>query len=264
MRGDVARGDDVRRILDELPSGVPLRGIVHAAGVFEARTLANLDVAGFTSVMGAKVEGALNLHAATLDRPLDFFVVFSSVAAVLGFPGVASYAAANAALDAVVARRRADGRPGLSIAWGRWTDVGMHATRGDGNHRLAMDGLGNLTPEEGTLALERALTGDSTHVLVTRLDVGRWTRAYPTGARSLLRDLRMEAAGHGDHGGVAARLLAIPHASRLEAVATWVARTGGPGTAGRDDQGEPVGAVQGHGSRLTHVARAPPSHRASL
>jgi myxalamid-type polyketide synthase MxaE and MxaD len=221
-RGDVARGDDVRRILDELPAGVPLRGIVHAAGVFEARTLANLDAAGFTSVMDAKVEGALNLHAATLDRPLDFFAVFSSVAAVLGFPGVASYAAANAALDAVVARRRADGRPGLSIAWGRWTDVGMHATRGDGNHRLAMDGLGNLTPEEGTLALERALTGDSTHVLVTRLDVGRWARAYPNGARSLLRDLRMEEPATVTSGSVAARLLAIPHDSRLEALATWV------------------------------------------
>jgi myxalamid-type polyketide synthase MxaE and MxaD len=221
-QGDVARADDVRRILDELPSGVPLRGVVHAAGVFGAGTLDNLGVAGFTSVMGAKVEGALNLHAATVDRPLDFFVVFSSVAAVLGFPGVASYAAANAALDAVVARRRAKGRPGLSIAWGRWANVGMHATRGEGNHRLAADGLGNLTTEEGTLAFEHALTGGSTHVVVTRLDVGRWARAYPNGARSLLRDLRTEQPATTISDGIAAQLRAAPHGGRRDALETWL------------------------------------------
>jgi myxalamid-type polyketide synthase MxaE and MxaD len=221
-RGDVARAEDVRRILDELPSDLPLRGIVHAAGVFEAGILANLDAASFASVMRPKVEGALNLHAATVDRPLDFFALFSSAAAVLGFPGVASYAAANAALDALVAQRRAAGRVGVSVAWGRWFDVGMHAARGDGRHRLTADGLGYLTPEEGTLAFEHALGTDTRHVLVTRLDVGQWTRAYRSGARSLLRDLRTEQPATGVSDNVAARLRAIPRAGRREALEGWL------------------------------------------
>ena len=225
-RGDVARAGDVRRILDELPSASPLRGIVHAAGVFDAGLMVNLDPASFAATMRAKVEGALNLHTATLDRPLDFFALFSSAAAVLGFPGVASYAAANAALDALVARRRAEGRPGLSIAWGRWVNVGMHATRGEGNHRLAVDGLGNLATDEGTLALERALTGNSAHLLVTRLDARRWKRAHPGTARSLLRDrcptpVAKESVEESTDG-IGARLRAIPATGRHEALEIWL------------------------------------------
>jgi NADP-dependent 3-hydroxy acid dehydrogenase YdfG/acyl carrier protein len=221
-RGDVAQADDVQRILDELPSGVPLRGVVHAAGVFEAGVLTNLDASRFESVMRPKVDGAMNLHDATLDRNLDFFVLFSSVSAVLGFPGVANYAAANAALDALAIRRRAEKRPGLSIAWGPWSDVGLIAARAQGGQRLAADGLGAITPEEGALALGHALGSGAGQLLITRLDVERWTRAYPFGTRSLLRDLRPKRPSIAAADGIGARLRAMPPGGRREALEAWL------------------------------------------
>jgi myxalamid-type polyketide synthase MxaE and MxaD len=216
-RGDVGRADDVCRVLDALPGDVLLRGIVHAAGVVDPALLANLDAGRFVAIMKPKIDGALNLHAATLDRPLDFFVLFSSVSATLGVPGEGNYAAANAALEAVALRLRAAGRAVVSIAWGPWAEVGMVATRGDGGRRLATRGLGRLAPTEGTRVLEHVIATRSRPVLAMRFEPGRWSQAYRPGARCLLRDLGGGAVAAADVFAVQLRAAAPPERrARLE------------------------------------------------
>ena len=112
--------DALAEIAGALP---PVRGVIHAAGVARRRACwrARAD-ASLTTVFAPKVAGAWNLHARCASLPLDFFVLFSSIASVLGSPGQANYAAANAFLDALAAQRRAEGRHGLSVSWGPWSE----------------------------------------------------------------------------------------------------------------------------------------------
>jgi acyl carrier protein len=109
--------------------------------------------------LAAKVHGAWNLHRLLDGRSLDWLVLFSSAAAILGSPGQGSYAAANAALDALALYRQARGLPGLSICWGPWSEVGL-AARPDRGGRLAELGIGSLTPEQGVAVLGRLLGGN--------------------------------------------------------------------------------------------------------
>src|SRR5207253_10946615 len=108
-KADVTRLDQVRRALKQ--TAIPLRGVVHAAGVLDDGVLVQLDRERFARALAPKVQGAWNLHLATRDAPLDFFVLFSSVACVFGSPGQANYAAGTAFLDALAHARRRLGLP---------------------------------------------------------------------------------------------------------------------------------------------------------
>jgi NAD(P)-dependent dehydrogenase (short-subunit alcohol dehydrogenase family)/acyl carrier protein len=145
----------------------PLAGVFHAAGVVADATLLRQDWDRCWTVMAPKLVGAWTLDRATRGRPLDCFVLFSSMAAVTGAPGQANYAAANAFLDALAARRRAAGLAATSVGWGPWAEIGMAA---DAPAR-ARPGLDPLTPAEGLRALERAVAGGAAHVVVVK---ARW------------------------------------------------------------------------------------------
>jgi len=170
----------VTRIRQELP---PLRGVVHAAGVLADATLATLDADGLRTAMRPKVSGAWALHRATEEARLDFFVLFSSVAGVLGTTGQANYAAGNAFLDALAGHRVAHGLTATSIAWGPWSDVGLAAARDDRGARLAAQGLGSLPPDEGIGVLAALMHDVPTTRTVARLDVELWRRSHATAAR---------------------------------------------------------------------------------
>src|SRR5262249_23185671 len=143
---DVTREDQVASVLARIDSSMPpLRGIIHVAGVLDDGLLLNLDRERLAAVMAPKFEGAWNLHSLTLNRPLAFFVLFSSIASVLGSPGQGPYAAANAFLDALSHHRRALGLPALTINWGPWGDVGM-AARANRGRRLTMRGIDAIPP----------------------------------------------------------------------------------------------------------------------
>ena len=158
-QGDVAREADVQGVLAQIAGGQPpLRGIIHAAGVLDDGVLLQQTWERFAKVLAPKVEGAWNLHRLTQTAPLDFFVLFSSAAALLGSPGQANHAAANAFLDALAHHRRALGLPAVSINWGVWSGWGVAADRGVGA-RAAVQGMGSFTPEEGLHVLERVLGG---------------------------------------------------------------------------------------------------------
>jgi NADPH:quinone reductase-like Zn-dependent oxidoreductase/acyl carrier protein len=158
MQGDVAKESDVQRVLSEIAAtGLPLRGVFHAAGVLDDGTLLQQTWDKFDHVLAPKVAGAWNLHNATRDAALDLFVCFSSVAAWLGAPGQANYAAANAFLDALAAYRRDRGLPGLSIAWGPWSGGGMASSSMGQSQSGFAALLGSITPADGLQVLEQLL-----------------------------------------------------------------------------------------------------------
>ncbi|MGJ3251819.1 MAG: aminotransferase class I/II-fold pyridoxal phosphate-dependent enzyme [Elainellaceae cyanobacterium] len=136
----------------------PLRGIIHAAGVLEDGVLQNQSWEAFRTVLAPKIAGAWNLHTLTQDDSLDFFVCFSSIAALLGSPGQGNYAAANAYMDALTHHRRSLGLPATTINWGPWA-VGMAANLDErDSNRLAAQGLRAIAPDLGIQALDAALT----------------------------------------------------------------------------------------------------------
>jgi acyl carrier protein len=162
----------------------PLRGVIHAAAVLEDGLLPQQSAEGFRRVLAPKLLGALHLDELTRGQPLDFFVLYSSAAALLGPPGQANYAAANAALDALAWRRRASGLPALSIDWGAFAEAGGAAASEERGARLARQGVRNLTPDEGHALLARLLDAGVTQVGAVPIDVRRWLDFYPQAAAS--------------------------------------------------------------------------------
>ncbi|WP_216675863.1 type I polyketide synthase [Nocardia terpenica] len=149
----------------------PIRAVVHAAGVLDDGVLADLDAERLATVLRPKVRAALVLDAAFPDVPL---IAFSSAASVLGAAGQANYCAANAALDAILARRRRRGAPGLSIAWGLWNfgdTTGMGTGRTLARARRA--GVDALTEADALAAFDTALRTDADAVLPLRV-IGRY------------------------------------------------------------------------------------------
>ena len=169
-RGDVTQTDQLASVLDSIRASMPpLRGVIHAAGILDDGILARLDDARLREVMAPKVDGAWNLHTLTRDAPLDFFVLFSSAAALLGSPGQAHYAAGNAFLDALAWHRRAEGKPALSINWGPWAEVGL-VNKPEQHRNLDRHGLIPIPVTDGVQTLARLLRSSATQVAVLRMD----------------------------------------------------------------------------------------------
>src|SRR5690349_5185191 len=120
---DLGSTSAVRRVLESAAPAI--KGVFHLAAELHDATAATMTRAQLDAAFGAKLHGAQALDAATRVLPLDHFVLFGSLAGRLGAAGQANYAAANAALDAVAAGRRADGRPATLIDWGAWRGLGM-------------------------------------------------------------------------------------------------------------------------------------------
>ena len=148
----------------------PLRGIIHAAMVLDDGIVQRLDAGRFRRVMAPKAEGAWNLHRLTLDKPLDFFVMCSSVAGVMGNAGQGSYAAANAFLDSLAHHRHALGLPALTINWGALTGGGILARHAETAERLTRQGFGALTMSQGCEALEKLLQKHAPQLVVAPVD----------------------------------------------------------------------------------------------
>jgi myxalamid-type polyketide synthase MxaE and MxaD len=171
---DVARSDQVTELLRRIRATMPpLEGVIHAAGVLENGAIVGLDPDRLARVLAPKVAGAWNLHAATRDDPLRFFVLFSSAASVLGSPGQGNYAAANAFLDALARHRRARGLPASSINWGPWAEVGL----------VADSGLKGIRPARGLEVLDWVLRTEPAQVTVLPFDLARLLELYPAAAR---------------------------------------------------------------------------------
>ncbi|MBT2416148.1 SDR family NAD(P)-dependent oxidoreductase, partial [Streptomyces sp. ISL-12] len=163
-----------REALAELLRGIPdLTAVVHAAGVTSDGVLAALTPEQVDMVLRAKADAALHLHELTRDSDLSTFVLFSSAAGVLGTPGQANYAAANAFLDALAVRRRAGGLPAVSLAWGLWdTGTGMAgALRHTDRDRLTRHGIAPMPTTEALHLFDLAWRGESAALVPAHLRV---------------------------------------------------------------------------------------------
>jgi phthiocerol/phenolphthiocerol synthesis type-I polyketide synthase D len=175
-------------------TGRPLRGAVHTAGVSGDGVVATHTRDSLERVWAPKVTGAIRLHAATADRPLDWWAGFSSMATLLGLPGQAAYTTANAWLDALMAWRRASGLPAIAINWGQWSNAGM-------SHKLTYSLLDPITPGEGTEALNSLVGGGLTRVGVGRLRLDRAAAATPGFSelgyfKKMIPDVSMQVSTH--------------------------------------------------------------------
>lgn len=179
LRADVARADELASALSRLGETLPpLAGVVHAAGVLDDKTLLHLDREGLRGVLAPKVQGSWNLHLLTREADLDFFVLFSSLASVLGSPGQGNYSAANAFLDGLAHHRGGLGLPALAINWGAWSEIGLAASADRGG-RLARHGMASLRPDQGIAALAFLLGGDDRQISVTPFDPKHWRQLAP-------------------------------------------------------------------------------------
>ncbi|WP_396136940.1 type I polyketide synthase [Amycolatopsis sp. 505] len=165
-----------------------IRAVVHTAGLPQAATIADTSVADFAEVLAAKAAGAGHLDE-LLDDDLDAFVLFSSNAGVWGSAGQGAYAAANAHLDALAARRRAAGRKATSVAWGSWAGDGM-AGSAEAKDHLRRRGLREMAPDRAIAALQHALDADETFVAVADMDWPRFAAGFTAARRRpLIEDL---------------------------------------------------------------------------
>ncbi|OYV24185.1 MAG: polyketide synthase, partial [Mycobacterium sp. 20-66-4] len=150
--GDIAEAGTADRLVNAATAtGLPLRGVLHAAAVVEDATLGNISDELLERDWLPKVNGAWNLHTATAGQPLDWFCVFSSAAALVGSPGQGAYASANSWVDAFTLWRRAQGLPSISMAWGAWAQIGRATELAESAADMA------IAPEEGAYAFETLL-----------------------------------------------------------------------------------------------------------
>ncbi|GAB3971796.1 hypothetical protein GCM10029978_047650 [Actinoallomurus acanthiterrae] len=219
-----------RAALARVLAAHPVDAVVHAAGVLDDGTAATLGPERFTGVLDAKATAARHLHELTRERDLSAFVLFSSVSGVLGTPGQANYAAANAALEAVAYLRRSEGLPAICVSWGPWAGSGMAA--GDVGDRLSRHGLDSLDPGAALATLDRALDADETSVMVADVDWARFAPAYTAARPSpFIADLPevgdLPAAGtDGDGAALTERLAGLSTVARERALLELVlART---------------------------------------
>jgi polyketide synthase 5 len=169
--GDIAApGTAERLVATATATGLPLRGVLHAAAVVEDATLENITDKLIDRDWAPKVYGAWNLHTATAGQPLDWFCLFSSAAALVGSPGQGAYAAANSWLDGFTHWRRAQGLPATGIAWGVWGNIGR-ATAVAEAIEIA------ITPNEGAYAFEALLRHDRAYTGYAPLTGAPWFAA---------------------------------------------------------------------------------------
>ncbi|MGW0552577.1 type I polyketide synthase, partial [Streptomyces altiplanensis] len=215
---DVANRD----ALADLLARHTVSAVIHTAGVLDDGVLGSLTPERLDAVLRPKADAAWNLHELTQDHALTAFVVFSSVAGVIGSAGQGNYAAGNAFLDALMERRRAEGLPGLSLAWGPWDRTGgmtgtLAETEAD---RHARSGVRALTPEQGVALFDVAQSTSEPVVVPVRLDLPtlRAQGEVPPLLRSLIRTRtrRASVAGSSTASGLVQKLNRLETEERLD------------------------------------------------
>ena len=201
--GDVANEKDISSLFQKIESSFPtLKGVIHAAGVLRDKGIPHLCPEDFQSVFAPKVLGTWNLHSASKNLALDFFVTYSSTASILGSKGQANYAAANAFLDSLAGYRKSKGLPILNINWGGWDEIGLGASLPNSfKKQLQSQGIQMISPHKGLRILKYLLSIKEADALVLPI---RWSRFFQFHAGQstppLLENFMEQSASTGQQG----------------------------------------------------------------
>ncbi|MFE2492943.1 type I polyketide synthase [Streptomyces scopuliridis] len=231
---DVADRAALDALLAAVPAEHPLTAVVHTAGVLGDATIGSLTPALIDRILRPKADAAWQLHEVTreLAPGLAGFVLYSSVAGLIGGPGQGNYAAANTFLDALAAHRAALGLPAVSLAWGPWTsDTGMTGTLSDTDlRRMSRSDLAPLSLEQGLALFDAATACDEALVVPVRIAAGAGPATVPSPAeipailRGLVRSKRRTAATRSRATGLTGRLEGL-NAEEREAALVELVRT---------------------------------------
>ena len=194
--GDITEAGTAARLVSAATAtGLPLRGVLHAAAVFENAMLATMTDELIERNWAPKVNGAWNLHEATAALPLDWFCLFSSAVGLVGSPGQGAYAAANGWLDAFARWRRTQGLRATAIGWALWAEVGRAAEHraeigedaapGEGGEGTAIAHWRDtaFTADEGAYAFQALLSHDRAYSGYARMTGTPWFAAYAQRSR---------------------------------------------------------------------------------
>jgi hybrid polyketide synthase/nonribosomal peptide synthetase FtdB len=207
----------------------PIHGVIHAAGILQHHTLLELTAAKLDEVLRPKI-GALLLHQALGQAPLDFFVLFSSASSLLSSPKLGAYAAGNSFLDSFAHYRHGLGKPALSVNWGVWSEAGM-ASRVDADSLYALTerGMGGMRTAQGLDALARLMNDALPQAAVLPVNWQRWAELYPEYTASpFLSDLFQDgkdASGYTATDSTLNVLMDAPAAERPERLRHYLTET---------------------------------------
>ncbi|MGH6771548.1 MAG: amino acid adenylation domain-containing protein [Xanthobacteraceae bacterium] len=226
VAADVADRAQLADVMSQIAArGKPLRGVIHAAGVIDDAMVTDLDVDRIRRVFEPKVAGAWNLHELTRELPLDFFVLLSSVAGIIGAVGQAHYAGANRTLDAIAAHRQAQGLPALSIAWGAIAEAGFLDRRQDVARYLEQTGIRPIPLKSALQGLSDLIGRACSSVVFADVQWATLARASPALAATM-RLSAFAAAQASDDGKsghyLRSRLLSLPENARTPFIETYV------------------------------------------
>jgi acyl transferase domain-containing protein/NADP-dependent 3-hydroxy acid dehydrogenase YdfG len=213
---DVSDREQLKAVIDAL--GDELTAVVHSAGTLADGVIANLTAEAIDTVLAPKADAALHLHELTEHLDLAAFVVYSSVAGTLGSPGQGNYAAANAFLDALIARRRASGLAGTSIAWGQWENTAGALLSEEDVKRMERSGVAAIPDELGLRLFDAALDAGHPLMVAACLVMPALRQAAKLGVlppllSPLVRVAAARSKGQGA-GSLARRLAGVPAAER--------------------------------------------------
>ncbi|MFF2082110.1 SDR family NAD(P)-dependent oxidoreductase, partial [Kitasatospora sp. NPDC058162] len=188
---DAADPAALAAVLAVVPAEHPLTAVVHSAGVLDDGLLESQTSDRLATVFRPKVDAAWNLHEQTKDLPLSAFIVFSSLAGIIGNSGQSTYAAANTFLDALAAHRRAAGLPAHALAWGLWDGVSEMTGQLDDTDRarLARSGIKALSASNGLALFDAALGAVESQLVAAALDRAALRSSAPETLPALLRTL---------------------------------------------------------------------------
>jgi len=215
VAADIGDESQVQRLLTWIRSELsPLGGVAHLAGVIDDALLTQQDAEHFRTTLAPKAFGAWHLHRLTAGDDLGFFVMYSSGTSVLGSPGQANYATANAMLDGLAFYRLSRGLPATSVNWGPWGHGGM-ASSDAARANLGARGLIPLEPAGALNALGEVVAQGIGQAVVLKANWQRAARLLGTARPPILDHvLPTAAAAHPGDSALLKQLHDVPVAQR--------------------------------------------------